>query len=460
MNKLFIAFVCTVAALGGLLFGYDTAVISGAIGYMSRFFGMTPALEGWTSSCVLLGCAVGAGCAGVVSDTIGRKKALMIAALCFFASALGTSLAPTLGVFVAFRILGGLGIGSASIISPMYIAEISPARIRGKMVTVNQFAIVTGMLLVYFVNYFIARQGTEEWNQTDGWRWMFGSGTFPSLFLLVALVFIPETPRWIALHAHNGIERARNIMIRIGGEEYAQEELRGILRSVEPSSSPLAELLAKPFRTVFLLGIALAVLQQITGINVFLYYGPEIFKSIVKGTQTDVALLQTVVIGACNMAFTVVAFSSVDRFGRRPLMLIGAGGMCLALTAMGTAAYFGRTEGWLLAFILIYIASFALAVGPVTWVILSEIFPTRMRGTAMAAATVLLWIANFGVSQTFPMLDKSPLLVDLFHHAFPFWVYGAFCVALFLLVLTKIPETKGKSLEEIERTWDNQGKPS
>ncbi|MEW6511745.1 MAG: sugar porter family MFS transporter [Bacteroidota bacterium] len=460
MNRLFIAFICAVAALGGLLFGYDTAVISGAIGYMSRYFGMTPTMEGWTSSCVLLGCAVGAGSAGFVSDRIGRKMALMLAALCFFASALGTSLAPTLGVFVAFRILGGLGIGSASIISPMYIAEVSPAHIRGKMVTVNQFAIVTGMLLVYFVNYGIARQGTEEWNQTDGWRWMFGSGAFPSFFLLVALLFIPETPRWVALHARNGIERARKVMIRIGGEEYARDELRGIENSANRSSSPLTELLAKPFRTVFLLGIALAVLQQITGINVFLYYGPEIFKSIVQGTKTDVALLQTIVIGACNMLFTVVAFTSVDRFGRRPLMLIGASGMCLALTAMGVAAFFGRTEGWLLAFILTYIASFALAVGPVTWVILSEIFPTRMRATAMAIATVCLWIANYGVSQTFPMLDKSTLLVDLFHHAFPFWVYAAFCVVLFLLVLTMVPETKGKSLEEIERTWHQRGTPS
>ena len=459
MNKLFVAFVCTVAALGGLLFGYDTAVISGAIGYMSRHFGMTPALEGWTSSSVLLGCAVGAGSAGFVSDRIGRKRALVVSAICFFASSLGTALAPTLGAFVAFRILGGLGIGSASIISPMYIAEITPAPIRGKMVTLNQFAIVTGMLLVYFVNYFIAGQGTEEWNQTDGWRWMFGSGAIPSFFLLVSLLFIPETPRWIALHARDGVERARRIMVRIGGEAYAREELRGIEMSADSSSSPLAELLVKPFRAVFILGIALAILQQVTGINVFLYYGPEIFRSIVQGTQTDAALLQTVVIGACNMIFTVVAFATVDRVGRRPLMLVGTAGMCLALVSMGVAAYMGRTEGWLLAFILIYIASFALAVGPVTWVILSEIFPTRMRGTAMAIATVCLWIANYGVSQTFPMLDKSTLLVDLFHHAFPFWVYAAFCVVLFILVLARIPETRGKSLEEIERLWHNRGTP-
>jgi SP family xylose:H+ symportor-like MFS transporter len=215
----------------------------------------------------------------------------------------------------------------------------------------------------------------------------------------------------------------------------------------------------KPFRAVFILGIALAILQQVTGINVFLYYGPEIFRSIVQGTQTDAALLQTVVIGACNMIFTVVAFATVDRVGRRPLMLVGTAGMCMALVSMGVATYMGRTEGWLLAFILIYIASFALAVGPVTWVILSEIFPTRMRGTAMAIATVCLWIANYGVSQTFPMLDKSNLLVDLFHHAFPFWVYAAFCVVLFLLVLARIPETRGKSLEEIERLWHHRGTP-
>jgi sugar porter (SP) family MFS transporter len=249
-------------------------------------------------------------------------------------------------------------------------------------------------------------------------------------------------------------------MIRIGGEDYAREELRGIDNSIEHSSSILAELWARPFRDIFLIGIALAILQQITGINVFLYYGPEIFKSIVKGTQTDVALLQTIVIGAFNMIFTIVAFTSVDRFGRRPLMLIGASGMCLALTAMGLAAYLGRTEGWLLVFILVYIASFALAVGPVTWVILSEIFPTRMRGTAMAVATVCLWIANYGVSQTFPMMDKSTLFINLFHHAFPFWVYAVFCVVLFALVLKMIPETKGKSLEEIERYWENRRRQS
>lgn len=453
MNRLYLYSVCAVGALGGLLFGYDTAVISGAVGYMSKHFTMTPAMEGWASSCVLLGAAFGAGIAGWLSDRLGRKSGLLFASVCFLVSAAGTSGAPTLAFFVIFRILGGIGVGAASIISPMYIAEITPPRMRGKMVTLNQFAIISGMLIIYFVNYLISNQGTEEWNQTMGWRWMFGSGVFPALLLFCASFFIPESPRWLIANRAAGAAKARKILAKVGGDAYASDELREIAGTVKQESSRISSLLSRPFRIVFLLGIALAVLQQVTGINVFMYYAPEIFKSIVKGTQTDVALLQTIIIGACNMLFTIISFSLVDRLGRKPLMLIGSAGMFLSLTAMGLATYFNRTEGWLLAIILGYIASFSLAVGPVTWVLLSEIFPTRMRGVAMAFATICMWVANYAVSQTFPMLDKSGPLIALFHHALPFWVYAFFCIVLFALVAAYIPETKGKSLEAIEGYW-------
>ncbi len=457
MNRLYIFSVCAIGALGGLIFGYDTAVISGAIGYMSKHFSMSATMEGWASACALLGAALGAGIAGRWSDVLGRRSGLLFAGICFLASAVGTSTAPSLAVFVIFRILGGIGIGAASIISPIYIAEITPPGIRGKMVTLNQFAIVSGILLVYFVNYFISTGGTEEWNQTTGWRWMFGSGAFPSLLLVAASFLIPESPRWLVANRHDGAARAKEILTKVGGEAFANAELQEISATVEHESSRLGSLLSKPFRIVFVLGIAMAILQQVTGINVFMYYAPEIFKSVVKGTGTDIALLQTIIIGACNMVFTIISFAVVDRLGRKPLMLIGSVGMFAALTAMGLAVFLGKTEGYLLVFILVYIASFAVSVGPVVWVLLSEIFPTKLRGTAMAIATLCLWVANYLVSQTFPMLDKSEALNAIFNHALPFWIYAVFCVVLFVIVAVYIPETKGKSLEAIESYWIHRG---
>jgi SP family xylose:H+ symportor-like MFS transporter len=311
-------------------------------------------------------------------------------------------------------------------------------------------AIIFGMLVVYFVNYFIAGAGDEAWNVETGWRWMFGSESLPAVLLLGLLFLVPESPRWLAKQGRR--DEARDILERVGGEDHAAGEMAEIDAALAEESASLGQLLSPRMRVVLVMGIVLAVLQQVTGINVFLYYAPEIFKGV-AGAKMDAALLQTIAVGAVNLGFTVVAIWAVDRVGRKPLMMIGAGGMGVALFAIGIASTLQAIGGWLLIFMLGYIACFALAVGPVTWVILSEIFPTKIRGRAMAIATFCLWIANFIVSQTFPMMEGSDWLVATFHHGFPFFVYGAFCVVLVLFVLRVVPETKGKSLEQIERMW-------
>ena len=448
-SVLYVTLVSVVAALGGLLFGYDTGVINGAIGPLKEHFSFTPIEEGWAAGSALLGCALGAALAGVLSDRTGRKRVLIVSAVLFFISAVGTALPRDVATFVVFRILGGIGVGAASISSPMYIAEISPARIRGRMVSVNQFAIVTGFLVVYFVNYFIALQGDEVWNREVGWRWMFGSEAVPAFLLFVLLFFVPESPRYLVKAGRE--KEALRVLTAVDGEEAARRELAEISEAIAHESGSLAQLFRPGMRIVLAIGVVLAVLQQVTGINVFLYFGTEIFKKM--GSETDAALLQTVVVGAVNLTFTVIAIWTVDRLGRRPLMIVGAAGMGLCLFAMGAAAYVQKTDVWLLAFILGYIGCFALSVGPVTWVILSEIFPTRIRGRAMAIATVCLWVANYVVTQTFTMMEGSSFLVEHFHHAFPFRLYGLLCVVLVFFVLLFVPETKGRSLEEIERMW-------
>lgn len=445
----YVFMVTLVAALGGLLFGYDTGVINGAIGPLKAHFQLDDVREGWAMGCALLGCALGAAGAGPMCDRFGRKKALVVSAILFFISAVGTAVPRTLTTFILYRILGGLGVGAASIISPMYIAEISPARIRGRMVSINQFAIVSGFLVVYFVNYFIALQGDEAWNERLGWRWMFGSETLPALGLMILSFIVPESPRWLMKQGR--ADEALHILTRVDGAAYAQAELVEIREALTHEGGSLRQLFSPGMRIVLVIGIVLAVLQQVTGINVFLYFGTEIFKKM--GSATNAALLQTIVVGVVNLTFTVVAIRMVDRIGRKPLMMIGSAGMGISLAGMGLAAYLQSTGLWMLLFILGYIACFALSVGPVTWVILSEIFPTRIRGRAMAVATVCLWIANYLVSQTFPMMDQNPWLVETFHRGFPFWLYGAFCVVLLLCVWRLVPETKGKSLEQIERHW-------
>ena len=455
----FVIGVTSVAALGGLLFGYDTAVISGAIGFLKDHFDLNPTMKGWTASSALVGCIVGVGAASFwnLSDRFGRKRTLILAAIFFLISAIGTAIPRTLTEFIIFRIVGGFGVGIASMTSPVYIAEISPAKIRGRLVSLNQLAVVSGMLVVYFVNYFIALQGDETWNQTIGWRWMFGSESLPATLLLLLMFVVPESPRWLTKQGRE--EEALRILTRINGADRAERELAEIHRVIHHEGGALPPLrsfdLFRPdLRKIMMIGITLAVLQQVTGINVVLYYAPEIFKSM--GTSSDAALLQTVVVGAVNLIFTFVAIWSIDKIGRKPLLLIGATGMGIGMFVIGFAAYFENTGIWVLGFILIYIASFAMALGPVVWVLLSEIFPIRIRGQAMAIVTLALWIACFTISQTFPMLHDNRCLVEHFHHGFSFWLYGVMCVLTIIFVARFVPETKGKSLEEIEQIWGSR----
>jgi len=442
--------VCLVAALGGLLFGYDTGVINGSLQFVQLKFELSPAMKGFAASSALIACIFGAGFAGSLSDYLGRKKVLILSAILFLISAIGTALPQTLWQFIVFRFIGGLGVGAASMTSPMYIAEISPARIRGRMVSVNQFAIVFGMLLVYFVNYFIAGSGDQAWNTETGWRWMFGSESLPAMLLLLLMLLVPESPRWLTKKGRK--DEALAILARVDGTEYAREEMVSIEETISHESGSISQLFHPGMKLVLVLGVALAVLQQVTGINVFLYFGSDIFGKL-GGETIDAALLQQVVVGATNLVFTIIAIWAVDKLGRKPLMIIGSAGMGISLFAMGIAGLYQAKGLWLLFFVLGYIACFALSVGPVVWVILSEIFPTKIRGRAMGIATICLWVANTVVSQTFPMMDENKFLIDVFHHGFPFFIYGTMCIVLVVFTWRFVPETKGKSLEEIEKMW-------
>ena len=442
--------VCLVAALGGLLFGYDTGVINGSLGYVQIKFGLSDTMAGFAAASALIGCIFGAGFAGTLSDRLGRRKVLILSAVLFLISAIGTAIPRDVFQFIVFRFIGGLGVGAASITSPMYIAEISPARIRGRMVSINQFAIVSGILLVYFVNYFIAIRGDEAWNTQAGWRWMFGSESLPAVLFLLLTMFIPESPRWLTKNDKK--EKALSILSHVDGSEYAQQEMVAIEETIAHESGSLSQLFHPGMKLVLVIGVVLAILQQITGINVFLYFGSDIFKEL-GGETINAGLLKQIVVGATNLIFTVIAIWSVDKIGRKPLMIIGSIGMGISLFAMGTAGVYQATGKWLLFFILGYIACFALSVGPVVWVILSEIFPTKIRGRAMGIATICLWSANSVVTLTFKMMKGNEFLVDKFHHGFPFFIYGAMCIVLVVFMWRFVPETKGKSLEEIEKMW-------
>ncbi|MDN5212953.1 sugar porter family MFS transporter [Fulvivirgaceae bacterium BMA12] len=462
-NLIYVVRVSLVATLGGLLFGYDTAVIAGAIGYLRIHFELSPELVGWAASCALLGCVFGALLSGVLSDRLGRKNVLLLAAVFFLISALGTALPKTFSQFILFRILGGIGVGAASMASPMYIAELSPARYRGSLVSLNQLAIIAGMLIVYFANYFIAGYGAgfnasmgvaedsvDSWNVVSGWRWMFGSEAIPALLLLVLLFFVPDSPRWLL--KRNREKNAMTIIGLVEGAGNAEVKMREIKESLSEESATLDQLVKPGLRMALIVGLGLAFFQQSTGINVILYFAPEILKGISKQGM-DVALLQTIIIGAVNLAFTVVGILAVDKVGRRPLMLWGYSGMGISLLALGIGATLQLQGVGTLLFILGYVACFAFSVGPVTWVILAEIFPTKMRGRAMAIATIFLWMTNFMVSQTFPMMDGHAWLVSTFNHGFPFIIYGILCGAALFFVWRYVPETKNKSLESIREIW-------
>lgn len=440
---------CTyVAAVGGLLFGYDTAVVAGAIGFIQQKYGLSPAMMGWVASCALVGCVIGAMFAGSLSDRIGRKKVLMISAFAFAISSLGIMLPMGLNWFIVFRLIGGIGIGIASMLSPLYISEIAPANIRGRLISIYQMGIVLGILLIYFVNAWIAGMNNEAWNIDSGWRWMFGSGLLPSLLFIFLLLNVPESPRWLA--QQNRLAEAEDILRKVNGTEKAKEEMQSIRAALmEDKDASFGVLLQPGLRYVLFIGIVLAILSQVTGINAIMYYAPEIFKS--SGDGASSALMQTVLVGVINTLFTVVAIRYVDKWGRKTLLLIGAAGMTICLALVGAAFYFGFNQGPLiLVAILAYIAFFAISLGPLTFVVVAEIFPTHVRGRAMSVAIFFLWVAVFAVSQTFPMLQSSV------GPATTFWIYMTMSVVAFFFVWRLVPETKEKSLEEIEQFWKNK----
>ena len=454
-----------VATLGGLLFGYDTAVISGTVGALNEFFvkpfelGETAANArlGLVVSSALIGCIIGGISGGLISKKLGRKNGLILAALLFLFSAIGSSMPEMfikpigegdhtfLYIFIGYRIIGGIGVGLASMLSPLYIAEIAPAKNRGKLVSMNQFAIILGMLIVYFVNYFIAKQGDDTWLNTIGWRWMFASEVIPAGLFLVMLLFVPDTPRSLVLKGQS--EKALGILEKVNGKVEASNILNEIKNTVEHHSGKIFSF-GIP---IIVIGVLLSVFQQFVGINVVLYYAPEIFKSM--GSGTDSALLQTIIVGAVNLLFTVLAIQTVDNFGRRPLMMIGALSMALAMFALGTSFFLDKSGIFALICMLVYVAGFAMSWGPVTWVLLSEIFPNKIRGKAMAVAVAAQWIANYMVSWTFPMMDKNTALIEKFNHGFAYWIYGLMGVLAMLFIWKFIPETKGKTLEEMEKLW-------
>lgn len=454
-----------VATLGGLLFGYDTAVISGTVGSLEKFF-IEPygyaemasnSMLGRVVSSALIGCVIGGLIGGWISIRLGRRNGLRLAAVLFLLSAIGSAL-PEMFVgpvgkgdhsyvnyFVFYRILGGVGVGLASMLSPMYIAEISPPNIRGKLVSWNQFAIIFGMLLVYFINYYIARQGEGTWLNTTGWRWMFASEIVPAFAFLILLFFVPESPRYLVIK--NQPEKAFSILARINGSLKAGVVLKEITETIRHKSG---KLFSFGFM-IIIIGILLSAFQQLVGINVVLYYAPEIFKNM--GAGTDTALLQTIIVGVINLSFTVVAIFTVDRVGRKPLQIIGAAGMALFMFALGFSFYFNRLGLAALVFMLGYVACFAVSWGPVVWVLLSEIFPNRIRGKAMAVAVAAQWISNYLISFTFPIMDKSTFLTHHFNHGFSYWIYGVMGILAALFMWKFVPETKNKTLEEMEKLF-------
>ncbi|MCB9051297.1 MAG: sugar porter family MFS transporter [Lewinellaceae bacterium] len=432
-----------VAALGGLLFGYDTAVISGAIGFLQAKFELTAAMKGWAASSAIIGCIFGAMFAGYMSDRFGRKKILILTAFLFGISAIGSALPNNLTQFAIARFVGGLGVGAASMLSPLYITELAPAKVRGMLVSLYQLAIVLGILLIFFVNLLVQNMGDEAWNVEWGWRYMLGSETLPAVLFFVAMFFVPESPRWLAKEKRE--EEALAVLTRINGLGRAKEILQEIKETLREESGTLAELFSGRFRKAIVIGILLAFFTQLQGINAIMYYAPEIFKEV--GTGTNSAFLQTVIVGVINVLFTFVAIWLVDRVGRKALLLFGGAGMGISLGIVGMAFFFNWGGYVLLIFILTYVACFAASFGPVPWVILSEIFPIKMRGLAMSVATLSVWVAVYLVTQLFP------ILVEGIGPAYTFWIFFAVSVMAFVFVWRMIPETKEKTLEEIEHSW-------
>jgi len=436
-DNAFLILVTFAAALGGLLFGFDTAVISGAVPFIKAYFDLDDIALGWAVSSLLAGCIVGVIASGKPADVFGRRKTLLVASLLFLISAIGSALSNHLYVFVVFRFIGGIAVGTASMLSPMYISEISPAARRGSLVSLNQLAIVIGILAAFFSNYILVSVGDNNW------RWMLAVMGVPALFFFVTLLFIPESPRWLVQKGRK--TEAYSILERINGTEPATVEMKAVEQSIaKEEKGSYKEVFSKKMSPLIRMGIVVAVFSQVTGINSIMYYAPMIFAK--TGIGIGDSLMQTIAVGGVNLIFTFVAIKYIDKFGRKPLLIAGCTGMAISLFVLAVAFYLHEFGGFLiLAFILVYIASFAASLGPITWVFIAEIYPNRLRSEAMSVAVVFLWAAVFLVSLTFPYM------LNALGGGTAFLVFGSMCVVYLVFLITKIPETKGKSLEELER---------
>lgn len=443
-NKRFTYFICFVSAMGGLLFGYDWVVIGGAKIFYEQYFGIVgnPAMQGLAMSIALAGCLIGALTAGMLADRLGRKSLLLVSAFIFATTAYGTGAFDTFTPFLVIRFLGGIAIGIASGLSPMYIAEVAPASVRGKLVSLNQLTIVVGILGAQIVNWLLVSDDTA-WNIERAWRWMFWAAAFPACAFLLLALFIPESPRWLAMKGRT--DKAFATLTQIGGKEYAAGEMRAFeqAEAEKQSQGGLKLLFSKPYRLVLTIGIIIAVFQQWCGTNVIFNYAQEIFQS--AGYDVDNTFINIVVTGIANLIFTFVAIYTVDRLGRRALMLIGAGGLAGIYAILGLCYYMEMSGVLMVALVVFAIACYAMSLGPVTWVLLSEIFPNRVRAVAVATGTFALWVASCTLTYTFPFLNAG------LGTSGTFWIYACICLAGFLFFLKKLPETKGKSLEELER---------
>jgi SP family sugar porter-like MFS transporter len=454
-NWKYLISISLISAMGGLLFGYDWVVIGGAKPFYEPFFGITDnaVMQGWAMSCALIGCLAGAVLSGWTSDRFGRKKLLILSAGIFVFASLGTGGAGSFMSFVFFRMMGGIGIGLASNLSPMYIAEVTPGKVRGAFVSINQLTIVIGILAAQLINWRIARPVPADasvanilasWNGQIGWRWMFYACTIPAGLFFILMWFVPESPRWLVKNEKSN-QKAHKILSKIGGNDYADSELVSIEETLRNSSAKTAfKIIKEPgISKLLVLGIVLAIFQQWCGINVIFNYAQEVFAN--AGYSVSDTLFNIVITGSVNLVFTFIGMFTVDKLGRKALMLTGAGGLACIYAVIGLMYFFHLQGLPLLIMVVTAIACYAMTLAPVTWVLLSEIFPNRIRGFAMSVGTFALWAACFILTYTFPLLNQ------LLKASGTFWLYGFICVLGFWFILKKLPETKGKSLEEIER---------
>ncbi len=436
----FVYLATAISALGGLLFGYDVGVISGAILFVQKAFSLSPRMEELVVSSVLLGSLAGAIIGGSLADRLGRRKLLVITAVVFGLGAIGAALAPGMGWLIAARIVAGAAIGIASFVAPLYISEIAPVAIRGKLVSINQVALTSGIVISYLIDYTLADAGA--------WRWMFAMAVIPAAAFAIGLIFIPDSPRWLA--ARGKLEQARGVLEQIRSPQEVESELNEIQQSVAKQEGHWSELLQPTLRPAMIVGVGLAVAQQITGINTVIYYAPTIFK-FAGLSSSSVAILASVGVGIVNVIFTVVAMLLIDRVGRRPLLLVSLAGMAVGLIVLGCAfalPQLAGSLGWIaVGSLMVYVGSFAVGLGPVFWLILSEIYPLRIRGRAMSVGTVANWGANLIVALTFLTLTQ------VMGKACTFWLYGAVSIGAWFFAFFLVPETKGKTLEQIEAHW-------